>query len=63
MTEIWINRKIRNNGKGSTIKLTAEQQESKNILGELNNRVSQEIEVKIEQAKSSYIQTDRCVIM
>jgi hypothetical protein len=61
MTEIWINRQIRNNGKGSTIKLTDEI--NTKYLGELNNRVSQEIEAKIEQTVPSYIPTDSCRIM
>ena len=50
-----------NNGKGSTIKLTDEI--NTKYLGEFNNRVSQDFENRIEQAKSSYIPTDRCVVM
>lgn len=52
-----------NNGKGSTIELTNEINESNNILGKLNNRESQEIEARIEQAKPNYIPTDNCRIM
>jgi len=50
-----------NNGKGSTIKLTAEQQESKNKLGKKYDSETRQLEARVEQSIPRY--DESCRIM
>jgi len=69
MTEIWINRKIRNNGKGNTINLRNEIN-SYETNGRFNNLTSSELREKRDRYERQYeaqieapIKSGDCVIM